>query len=751
MARYGVSEYGASFYGAPALALFSAEPFIGSVTGYGSIFLTWHSPGGTWDELRLIRNMHGYPASVDNGVEVYSAAAGADAAEFRESGLQVDRWVYYSIFVHDTTEDTWVRSGNARVYSPANYRTSERLFDLAPAQAQSDALVKFLQVFGFATDVLRNDANSLLDLNDNSRLLYDFVPTLMEQFGSPPETEIEPEQYRQFLRNAVRFYKIKGTSTCVHGVVSAVTGWNSRTTIGTNLLHDAYLSDFMGGVGMWVNGTTNCNIDWVAATTDGYGQPVPAAMRLTALANGDVSMTFALPADVKLLGIPTRGGRQHTVSMLVRAADTARRTAHIDLRWYDLAGNLLTTSVGAGVQTYSGVDTQITETMTAPANAVWVVPVIVIDGATAGAYWEIRQVSLTESARLLPHQPGRDIRIAVFADRVNEVTNGSFEAGLAGWTSEGNVTETVDATRAFIGTRSARVVYTGPGVAGATHPTDAFVYSFATVPGRRYGVQLEVALDNSAHAANPLVVQAAMMNEALTDVLVDSDASLSESTSTTAGVQSFQGTHFEPSFAFVADSTQANLVVGFTSATAGHAFNVDAVIIERADTGSSTDWATRNPLAVRPYFDGGVPSETLDYFWEGDEYLSRSHYYRRRTVHEARVKAILPRYLPFGATFTLIFTTSPDVAAPYVSDDTVITLVEPPPTAPVGRDLNLRWNVLQHNAAVLRLVWNLRQTVGLSDTVLWNIIAHVAATDQLLWNDYSNAYTATYTTPYGGP
>src|SRR5256885_1965692 len=127
MARYGVSEYGASFYGAPALATFSAEPFVGVVTDYGSVRLTWHSPGGTWDELRVIRNIHGYPASVDNGVEVYNAAIGADAAEFREGGLQTDRWIYYSIFVHDNTQDEWIRSGNTRLFVPANYNASQRL------------------------------------------------------------------------------------------------------------------------------------------------------------------------------------------------------------------------------------------------------------------------------------------------------------------------------------------------------------------------------------------------------------------------------------------------------------------------------------------------------------------------------------------------------------------------------------------------------------------------------------------------
>lgn len=751
MARYAVSEYGASFYGAPSLALFSAEPFIGSVVDYGGVFLTWRSPGGTWDELRLIRSLSGYPVAVDNGVEVYSAPLGADAAEFRESGLPTDHWVYYSLFVHDNTQDAWVRSGDVRVYSPANYRSGDRLFDLAPPLAQSAALLSFMQVFGFATDLVRNDANSLLDLNDPTRLLYDFVPAAMEQLGIPVETEIEPEQYRTFLRNAVRFYKTKGTTECVHGVVSAITGWDSRTTTGVNILHDAALSDFLGGVGMWVRGASNCTIDWVAPTTDGYGNPVAAAMRLTALATGGVSTTFSAPADVKLLGLPIHGGREYTASMLVRASDVARRTAHINLRWYDLSGNLLTTDVGAGVATYQGVDTPVTMTILAPTTAVWVVPDVVIDAADAGSDWEIRQVQVSQSALLLPHQPGRDIRIAVFADRVNEIPNGSFEAGLAGWAAMGAVTETVDATRAYVGTRSARVTYTGAGVTNASPPTDGFVFTFATIPGRRYGIQLESALDDSAAPTQALVVEAAMTNAALDTVLTDSDGSPAHVLSSAAGVQSFQAAHFAPAFAFVADSTEANLVVGFHSAVAGHAFNVDAVVIERADIGSSADWFARNPAVVRPYFDGSTTSQTLDYFWEGDEFLSRSHYYRRRTIHQSRLEDVLPRYLPFGATFTLIFTTSPDVAAPYVSDDTVITITEAPATAPVGRAVSLRWGDHQNNAAVLRLEWSQRAVANGIYALEWLIIAHVTRSNQLIWNTFSNWYTATYTATYGGP
>ena len=547
MARYGVSHYGSSFYGAPLLSVFAADPFTAVAVGYGEIQLEWTSPGGAWDNLRLVRSYVGYPATQDNGTVVYTATLGADVHQFKDTGLLTDRWVYYAIYVHDPSQDLWIRSGSVRAYSPRSYAGGKRLYDLLPEIVKSEPLQRFMDVFGFSYDGLRNDANSLLDLYDADHVLYDLVPVLLEQFGVPRETELEPEQYRRFLRNAIHFYKTKGTSECAHGVTSAVTGWANTVDIGENLLWDADFSDFLGSLGYWGRTATDCTVVRIDASTDTDGSLLPPAMRMTCTVAGAISTTFVNGADIidlHRLAIPVVHGAAYSLSMLVRASDIARSGAHLDVAWYDLMGNLLSISAGTPVPTRQGVDTVVqSPNVLAPANAFWAVPIITIDSATLGSYWDVRTVMLNRGSTVLPHEPGRNIRIYL------------------------DITDT-------------------------------------------------------------------------------------------------------------------------------------------------------DPLRI--------------------------------AVHKTRLIDILPRYLPFGATFSLIdgMPTSEVV----VSDDTILVDYDPPPaTAPVGRSLSVLFRDLVDNADVLSMSWAVRQVVGVSLTVEFNTFAHVDKDLTVEFNTNSNQYTATYTTPDGGP
>lgn len=547
MARYGVSHYGSSFYGAPLTSVFSAEPFTAVATGYGEITLSWTSPGGTWDDLVLVRNLVGYPVTETNGVVVYTAASGADVHHFVDPDLPTDHWVYYTILVHDPSQDLWIRSGSTRAYSPRSYNGGKHMYDLVPRVGQSDALLKFMQVLGFCYDGLRNDANSLLDLYNADTVLYDLVPVLMQQFGIPAETELEPEQYRRFLRNAVHFYKTKGTSECAHGVTVAVTGWPCYVTLGANLLWDAAHSDFVGGLGYWGRKTENCTVAWVPAGVDSFSNPVPAAMRMTATANSQISAAFldgSVKDDLHRLGISVVHNSAYSIGMSITGSDLALSPAHIDIDWYDLTGNYLSTSVGVGVATRSGVPVVVDSlNEIAPTNAVWAVPKVVVDSATSGSHWDVRTVMFNRGSQVLPHQPGHDIRIYL------------------------DITDT-------------------------------------------------------------------------------------------------------------------------------------------------------DPLRI--------------------------------AVHKERLNAILPRYLPFGATFTLI--DGMPTAEVVVNDDTILVDYDPPPpTAPVGRSLTVRYNVDVDNTDLLSVRWAVRQTVGASVAVRYNVIAHVGRNLTVEYNAWSNHYTATYTTPYGGP
>lgn len=296
MARYGFSVYGESIYGAPLLSVFSADPVTAVPVDYGTVFVSWRVPGGTWDQLKVVRNYLGYPVSVDNGDVVYTTTPAESGSSFRESGLRQDHWVYYTIFVYDTADAEWVRAGLARCFVPSDYGGTERMISLIPEIAQSDTLKKFLGVIGYSYDLLRNDVNSLLDLYESMTVSYDLVPVLLQQFGIPVEPELEPEQYRRLLRNAAFLYKVKGTEPGVHGIVAAITGWQCTVEDGHNLLWTSDYSDFVGSIAGW-EALLNCSVAWAAPSGPNSGALQMTATATAAASSADITERISLTPD----------------------------------------------------------------------------------------------------------------------------------------------------------------------------------------------------------------------------------------------------------------------------------------------------------------------------------------------------------------------------------------------------------------------------------------------------------------------
>lgn len=421
MTRYGVPLYGEALYGAPQLSVFSAAPVTAAPYTYGEVLVSWHTPGGVWDELRVIRNYLGYPVAVDNGVEVFSTTPTGGGASVRDRGLKQDHWAYYTVFVHSTADTgEWVRAGVAKCYVPINYGGADRMYSLIPEIAQSDTLAKFMSVLGYAYDLLRNDINSLLDLYDAMTVNYDLLPVILAQFGVPIETELEPEQYRRFLRNAAFFYKTKGTMPCVHGVVAAVTGWQCMVFTGPNMMWSADYSDFTGGIGGWIP-KVNSSVAWVPPAGSASG-----ALQMTATAAASTA-----EAHISEL-LPALPSETYSIAALVQAMDVVENAAGIRLDWYDVTNTFISSTETADVTARQAGSAQIRGTVTSPANAAWVDVVAVVHSPVAGKRWQWRQVMVNEGSQV-PYSPGRDIQIfllitdtdpvrqAVHLNRLNDV------------------------------------------------------------------------------------------------------------------------------------------------------------------------------------------------------------------------------------------------------------------------------------------------------------------------------------------
>lgn len=703
MAQYAQSLYGETFFGAVAPSLFRASKFTATASGFGDAILKWGTPGGDWQTLRLVRNPNGYPADEVNGTILYEVPVGNDGQRFIDRGLLVDRWVYYSLFVFNEINGVWLRSGDARVYIPKDFSGDKRMYDLLPRRFKTgefdtsltldpitqrsrtvNPLAALMTVFGYQYDVLRNYLNSTLDLYNASAVCYDLLPTLLKQFNIDPEPEIGPEQYRRLLRNIVLLYQTKGTSTGIHALVSAITGWDSYVRPGTNLLWDAEHSDFVGGIGYWSAGAVNCAPVW---------NETPYAMRMVAVADGDMSTSFVTEENVEHLGIIVLPAVDYNVSATIQAVDTSNAPAAVSIDWYDKDYGYISSDTGTAVPTTQG-DVRIGVIAAAPPDAVYMGVTIAVTGATAGASWLVTHVQVNRNAALQPNEPGRDIHILLRSQRKNVVPNGSFGAGTAGWVHSADIELDVDETFAYVGDQSGKLTYTGPGVAltdPAPRPYAAL--EFDTTPGLRYVLQVRTA-------AQPTGVSTTVNIAARDDTANVGDTNERGAIDTIAMTGPAWTEH---AFPFIADATKTSFVVYFTEAATGDVVWVDAMMAEAQAEGSDAD--VLNLSAVQPYFDGSTGSVTFDYLWEGVPYDSPSHYYERRIIHEARLRAMLPKFIPLGATYTLLWA-QPDEEYYAVPDVLLVESAPVVPTTPVSKTLTGRWRNDILVSVPLRAEWN---------------------------------------------
>jgi hypothetical protein len=707
MSRYGVAIYGKDFYGEPSLAIYSAAPFVATPQNYGVLRLTYTTPGGSWLKMRLLRNYQGYPVAQDDGLILFEVAPGDPMNyTYLDTGLPVGAWVYYSIFVFVEEDDEWVFCGSAESLAIKDFGGGQNLYDLMPRASKglmldspgvNQDLLDFTDVFGFTFDILRNYAYSLLSLRNTLKVQYDLVPLQMQDFGIPEEFTLEPEQYRRWLTSAVFLYEIKGTEPCVRGVVSAVTGWDSTVAIGDNMFWTQMFSDFNGDIGTWCADNSNTEVELHPGYvfTDGA---IIDTLRVTAIDEGDI-VALMCPADqVLLVGIPLIPGRNLTLGALVSttSVDVVAEAvqAFIGMDFYGPDGTYLSTWTNEFGNLRHNVlwDGIFTEAI--PEGVAYGIPFFSSISTPAGASFDLTQFRLSYG-NTLSTQTGRDIRITLDADRINIVKNSSFEVDDNGWTAAGGATQEVSPTKSAVGVQSLRLT---AGVDGAGNTSTAVT----TAPGARYGVQLALA----SGAAHDVTMETYAADSVGGTILEDVDTTPGSATQVLGAHADFNLDGVLPTFTFVADSPTTVLVVQFDGGGAadGDEVYIDAVIAELASGGTAEQWAAQDPQYVKGYFDGASASDEAEYFWQGEPYESESHFYYRRATHEGRLRAILPRYLPIDATFTLLYAQP----APYffVNPDLILTVFEAESVASVSADLDLVWDVGGDVTSDLQLVWN---------------------------------------------
>ena len=271
MSRYGIDYYGLGYYGSDNPIKFDATPFTATPSKQGQITLNWTDPSGSWSKLVLVRNSYGFPVDAWDGVQLLTAYNGSDPVIYvDEQGLNQGSFYYYSIFVFNTVQYSWVNAGNAFALCVKDCGNTEKLYNYLPEiykitqpyTATSDwdnpALYDFLSNFGFELDYEQTLTDLLTNKYDIQKVSGVLIPTMMNQFGLTYEAGIGLQQNRVILRDGVTLNKQKGSKDGLAGYIKDFTNWAvSSINVSDNIMLDYNDSSFEEGTGHWttIDGT----------------------------------------------------------------------------------------------------------------------------------------------------------------------------------------------------------------------------------------------------------------------------------------------------------------------------------------------------------------------------------------------------------------------------------------------------------------------------------------------------------------
>jgi hypothetical protein len=298
MSRYGLDYYSSSsfplsYYGSDNALSFDAAPVTAISSGYLQITVKWASPLGNWDTLKVMRSPYGYPVNITDGINVTTTTKSQNNLFYIDNiGLNKAKFYYYSLFVHETTQDSWVLAGKVIGFAVPNYGTGDRLYDLMPnitkittpyvasQPEDNDDLRSFLSLFGYQFDYVKGLTNTIYQRYNFEQMSDTVIPLILEQFGIKYEPEIGFQNSRVIARDSVQLSKEKGSSQGIREYIKAFTGWACPSPIegainpvvegiqtGHNLMLDYNDSSFEESIGRWASRDGSGSLKQIAVDT----------------------------------------------------------------------------------------------------------------------------------------------------------------------------------------------------------------------------------------------------------------------------------------------------------------------------------------------------------------------------------------------------------------------------------------------------------------------------------------------------
>ena len=292
MARYGLDYYSSSdfplsYYGSDNPLNYDAEPVTTLSSGYAQITVKWVSPIGNWAKMRIVRSPYGFPVNFTDGELAFETTRRNDPQIFTDvlPDTKNTKTYYYSIFVLDVTQLTWVLAGRATGLSVKNYGTGDLLYqymplihkittpNIASEPTDNEDLRAFLSLFGFAFDKTRGLIDLISDRYNFEKVTGTTIPLILNQIGIAAEPEIGYQQSRILVRDSVQLTKEKGSTQGIREYIKAFSGWSCPSPVdstpnptleGLQVSHNLMLSyndsSFEQGIGNWVSGDSTGSI-----------------------------------------------------------------------------------------------------------------------------------------------------------------------------------------------------------------------------------------------------------------------------------------------------------------------------------------------------------------------------------------------------------------------------------------------------------------------------------------------------------
>lgn len=251
MAVFGVDFYGMSTYGLLSAVQFDASPFVAESVDYDKVLISWTNPGGAWTEMRLVKNMQGYPIHESDGQILLDTSA--PTHNYTDFSVSPGRFQYYGLYVY--ANGSWVQAGMTSCLVIADFGSTKWLLEHLPRYyrytSPTDSTTKnvqferFMKVFGWALDYLRTSYDALRFLNDPSRAHLANVTTLAQQFGITVDSDTAGHLLRQQVANVAHIAREHGTLAGLRKQIQLVTGWDADIQISGNMLLDDDQSSFL--------------------------------------------------------------------------------------------------------------------------------------------------------------------------------------------------------------------------------------------------------------------------------------------------------------------------------------------------------------------------------------------------------------------------------------------------------------------------------------------------------------------------